>query len=73
METPDNPRALPAGKLAEAVRRKNPSVEASESIPDAVQKCLASAGPEDVIIVFGSLSFLGAAEQALKDQLRRDD
>ena len=73
VETPDNPRALPAGKLAEAVRRKNPSVEASESIPDAVQKCLASAGPEDVIIVFGSLSFLGAAEQALTDQLRRDD
>ncbi len=73
VETPDNPRALPAGKLAEAVRRKNPSVEAAKSIPDAVQKCLASAGPEDVIIVFGSLSFLGAAEQALTDQLRRDN
>lgn len=72
VETPDNPRALPAERLAEAVRRKNPSVEAAESIPDAVKKSLAAAGPEDVIIVFGSLSFLGAAEQALRDQIRQD-
>ncbi|MDO4323345.1 MAG: folylpolyglutamate synthase/dihydrofolate synthase family protein [Lachnospiraceae bacterium] len=66
IETPDNPRALPAEKLTEAVRRKNPSVETAGSIQNAVDKSFATAGPEDVIIAFGSLSFLGAVEQAVK-------
>jgi dihydrofolate synthase/folylpolyglutamate synthase len=65
VETPDNPRALPAGKLAEAVRRRNPSVEKAESISDAVEKSFAAAGPEDVIIAFGSLSFLSEIEKAV--------
>lgn len=68
IETPDNPRALPAEKLAEAVCRKNPSVEAARSIEDAVSKSFGAAGDDDVILVFGSLSFLGAVEQAVKKQ-----
>jgi dihydrofolate synthase/folylpolyglutamate synthase len=65
VETPDNPRALPAAKLAEAVRRINPQVEAAQDIPDAVRKAFEQAQEDDVIVVFGSLSFLSKAEDAV--------
>ncbi len=67
VQTPDNPRALPASDLAAAVRRVNPSVEAAGSIAEAVHRSFQMAGPEDVIIIFGSLSFLGEAERAVKE------
>jgi dihydrofolate synthase/folylpolyglutamate synthase len=66
VETPNNPRALPAKDLAEAVRRQNPSVEAAESIPDAVAKAFALASEEDVILAYGSLSFLSEVEKAVQ-------
>ena len=66
VETPDNPRALPARELAKAVSRVNPSVEAVESIAEAVRRSFQMAGPDDVILVFGSLSFLAEAEQAVR-------
>lgn len=69
--TPDNPRALPADALAQAVRRVNPSVEPSGSIREAVEKSLALAGQEDVIVIFGSLSFLALAEQAVQECTKR--
>ena len=65
VETPHNPRALPAEELAAAVAKVNPSVEAADSIAQAVKKALAMAGKEDAIIIFGSLSFLGEAADAL--------
>lgn len=65
VETPNNPRALPAQELAAAVAKVNPSVEAADSIAQAVEKALAMAGKEDAIIIFGSLSFLGEAADAL--------
>ena len=64
-ETPNNPRALPAEELAAAVAKVNPSVEAAGSIAQAVEKALTLAGKEDAIIIFGSLSFLGEAADAL--------
>ena len=66
IETPGNPRALPKEALAEAVRRKNPSVEAADSIADAVEKSFQAASKDDVIIAFGSLSFLGEIEKAVE-------
>lgn len=66
VETPDNPRALPAEELAEAVRRVNASAEAAADIADAADKCFAAAGPEDVILAFGSLSFLGEVTRAVE-------
>lgn len=57
--TPDNPRALPAEKLAAAAKEYNENTEAAESIEDAVHKAFALAGEEDVILAFGSLSFIG--------------
>ena len=57
--TPDNPRALAADKLAEDVKKYNPKVEAADSLKDAVHRARAYAGGEDMILAFGSLSYLG--------------
>lgn len=57
--TPDNPRALSAEALAETVRKYNPHVRAMGSIRDAVREARRLAGSEDVILAFGSLSYLG--------------
>lgn len=57
--TPDNPRALPAEELAEDIRNYNGNVEAAESLSDAVRKARAYAGEDDLILAFGSLSYLG--------------
>lgn len=57
--TPDNERALPAEKLAEAVAKYYVPVQAAESIADAVERAYALARKEDVILAFGSLSYLG--------------
>lgn len=59
IQTPDNVRALPAKELAKAVRAYNPHVQAMTTIKDAVERAFAIAAPEDVIIAFGSLSFIG--------------
>lgn len=66
VQTPGNPRALPAEELKEAVAKVNPSVEAADSIEEAVTKSLKNAGKDDAVIIFGSLSFLGEAEKAVK-------
>lgn len=68
VQTPGNPRALPANELKEAVHLVNPSVEAAQSIQEAVKKSLQMAKKEDAIIIFGSLSFLGEAEKAVKGE-----
>lgn len=68
VQTPGNPRALPANELKEAVQAVNPSVEAGQSIQEAVKKSLQLAKNEDAIIIFGSLSFLGEAERAVKSE-----
>ena len=65
VETPGNPRAMPARELAEAVGKVNPSVEWADSVAHGVEKALAMAGKEDAVIVFGSLSFLGEAADAV--------
>ena len=68
VQTPRNPRALSADQLKEAVQAVNPSVETAQTIQDAVKKSLQLAKKEDAIIIFGSLSFLGEAEKAVKGE-----
>lgn len=70
IETPDHDRALPAKELAKAIAKVNPHVETAENIRSAVEKSMAAAGKEDVILAFGSLSFLGEITKAL-DTVRR--
>ena len=59
IQTPDNVRALPAGELAKTVSEYNPNVQAMDTIKDAVEEAFSFAGEQDVIIAFGSLSFIG--------------
>ena len=61
METPDNPRALPAKELGEVLcRYKTPEqVYVADSLEEALQLGMKLAKKEDVIVAFGSLSFIG--------------
>lgn len=72
VETPDNPRALPAADLRKQVEKVNASVETSESIEEAIKKNLSYMGAEDVLVIFGSLSFLGIAAKAIQDGGRKN-
>ena len=56
---PGNPRALPAYELARAVAEVHCDVTAADSLEEAVEMSRLLAGKEDVIVAFGSLSFLG--------------
>lgn len=66
--TPDNERALPAEALAEAVALHNPHVQAAGSIKDAVDRAYELAEKEDVILAFGSLSYLGALIREVQER-----
>ncbi|MBQ4536517.1 MAG: bifunctional folylpolyglutamate synthase/dihydrofolate synthase [Lachnospiraceae bacterium] len=57
--SPDNPRALHAYELAQEVAKVHPKVTAVDSLEEAVEMSMLLAGKDDVIIAFGSLSYLG--------------
>lgn len=65
VETPENPRALPAEELKKAVAEVNPSVEAAGNLRMAVNRVMEQIDKDAVIVIFGSLSFLGEAEMAV--------
>lgn len=56
---PENPRALSAYELALEAAKVNGHVTAADSLEEAVEMGYLLAGKEDVILAFGSLSFLG--------------
>ncbi len=56
---PDNPRAMAALELAQAVKGYHPCVTAAGSLEEAVEMAYLLAAKEDVIISFGSLSYMG--------------
>ena len=56
---PENPRALPALDLAQEVAKVHPSVTAAASLEEALEMARLLAGKDDVILAFGSLSYLG--------------
>lgn len=59
VETPNNPRALPAETLAAEVALYNVTAIPSKNLKEAVEMSFSLAGEDDVIIAFGSLSYLG--------------
>ena len=66
IQTPGNPRALPAGELTRAIERICPGKDVTtvgEDIPAALSMAEAAAGEEDVIAAFGSLSFLAEVKE----------
>ena len=68
VDLPDRGRGLPAPELARAVRPYCPHVRAytgsETSVRRAVTSALQEAGPEDVILAFGSLSYLHQVKEA---------
>ena len=70
VQTKDNARALDADKLAQAVRKVNPNVVSVGDVPRALSMALAEAGKNDVILLFGSLSWLGEARAFFDGRLK---
>ena len=65
---PENKRALSAMDLAAAVSVYHPRVTTAGSVEEAVEMAYLLAGKEDVILCFGSLSFLGRVRDILGKQ-----
>lgn len=70
IETPKNPRALPKEELKKAWEEWKIPVETADTIEDAVDKNIKTAEKDEVIIAFGSLSFLGEIEKAVNARRR---
>jgi len=62
---PPSPRALPAADVAAAARALGAPAEEASSVPEAVATALALAGPDELVLVTGSLYVVGAAHAAL--------
>ncbi len=56
---PNNPRAMHAYDLAKEIAKVHTAVTAVDSLEEAVEMSSLLAGKDDVIIAFGSLSYLG--------------
>lgn len=63
--TPASPRAIPAAEVAAAAERMGIPAEVVPSVDDAVQRALALATPDDLVLVAGSLYVVGAARSFL--------
>ena len=72
IQTPNNERALPAAKLAETVKEFHKDVQARESIEQAVETAFRLAHKEDVILAFGSLSFIGEMTDLVEKEKKRE-
>lgn len=70
---PGNPRAMAALELAQEARRYHGNVTAADSLEEAVEMAYLLAGPQDVILAFGSLSFQGALRKIVENGTARRD
>ncbi len=68
---PGNPRAMSAYELAGEIARVHSRVTAADSLEEAVEMSLLLADKEDVIIAFGSLSYLGRLTEIVKSTSRK--
>ncbi len=67
---PDKGRTLSTEKLARTVREFHSHVLAMDSLSAALDAAVKRAGPEDVIVAFGSLSFLGPLQELIEERQR---
>lgn len=65
--TPQNPRALCGERLAEEAARYHNHVQAKRTVKEAVKSAVAECREKDVIVAFGSLSYLKELEAAVAD------
>ncbi len=71
VSTPGNPRALPAYELAREVAKVHQNVTAADSLEEAVEMSMLLAGKDDVILAFGSLSYLGRLMEIVEAKDRK--
>ena len=69
--TPDNPRAMSAEALGEEAAKYHPDVEAVVDVKRAVTLAIGQASQDEVILAFGSLSYLGAVKDAVETYNRQ--
>ena len=62
---PDSPRAMSAEALADEIRSLGGEAEPVETVQSGVQKMLAGAQPEDVLLAIGSLYMSGDVRAAM--------
>ena len=74
VDLPDRNRGLPSGELARTLEKYCPCVRdaGQGSVESAVEVALADAGDTDVILAFGSLSYLHEVKAAY-DRVREAD
>ena len=63
--TPPNPRALDAQALAEYLRQFGKPVTACDSVDAGVREAIRQAGPDGVVLAYGSLYMVGDIEAAV--------
>ena len=69
---PDNERSLSGMELAYTVREYNENVTAADSMKEALEMALLLAGEDDVILAFGSLSFLGRMMELMEEMKKKN-
>lgn len=69
---PDNKRALSGNELLKAVLKYNSNAEYEENLENAVAKAEVLAGSEGVVIIFGSLSYLGKIKDIFNKNVDRN-
>ena len=67
--TPPNPRKMEAAVLAGHLNELGAKATACESVTDGVKRAMALAGPEGVVLCFGSLYTIGIVRDALEQVL----
>ncbi len=70
---PDPTRGLPAAQLAEAIEPYNTAVAPCQSFAHAVECAYAAAGSQDVILSFGSLSFIGEMTKIIQERKKKKE
>ncbi len=63
--TPDSPRALSAGELKAYLEQYGKPVTACETIAGGVAEAIREAGPDGVVLAYGSLYLVGAIRDAV--------
>ena len=67
--TPDSPRAVPAPVVAAAADSLGIVAESVPDVESALARALALAGPDDLILVTGSLYVVGPARTYLRTEI----
>ena len=65
---PPSPRALPASEVVAAATRAGVAAVEARTVEEAVDRAVAAAEPEEMVLVTGSLYVVGAARTALRSR-----